>query len=46
MLFTFDRGNFPHFALWKQPNAPFLCFEPWQGYADSIDTQGNILEKP
>lgn len=45
-VFTFDRGNFPHFALWKQPNAPFLCFEPWQGFSDSINATGNIAEKP
>ncbi len=45
-VFTFDRGNFPHFALWKQPNAPFHCFEPWQGFADSINATGNIAEKP
>ncbi|MDD2693588.1 MAG: aldose 1-epimerase family protein [Candidatus Gracilibacteria bacterium] len=41
----FDRGNFPHFALWKQPNAPFLCLEPWQGYADSVDATGILSEK-
>lgn len=45
-VFTFHSGNFPHFALWKQPNAPFLCFEPWQGYADGVDASGVILEKP
>jgi galactose mutarotase-like enzyme len=45
-VFTFDRGNFPHFALWKQPNAPFLCFEPWQGFADDVKATGKIHEKP
>jgi galactose mutarotase-like enzyme len=45
-VFTFDRGNFPHFALWKQPNAPFLCFEPWQGFADTIESWEKISEKP
>lgn len=45
-ILEFDRGNFPHFALWKQPNAPFLCLEPWQWYADSIDSIGILSEKP
>ncbi len=44
-LFRFDRGNFPHFALWKQRNAPFLCLEPWQGYADSTEFLGEFSEK-
>jgi len=21
--------NFPHLGIWKQPNAPFICIEPW-----------------
>lgn len=44
-ILEFDRGNFPHFALWKQPNAPFLCLEPWQWYADSVDSSGIFSEK-
>lgn len=44
-VFTFHRGNFPHFALWKQPNAPFLCFEPWQWFSDDTQTHGDILQK-
>lgn len=45
-ILEFDRGNFPHFALWKQPDAPFLCLEPWQWYADSVDSTGILSEKP
>ncbi|WP_300571000.1 aldose 1-epimerase family protein [Flavobacterium sp.] len=39
----FER--FPHLGIWTKPKAPFLCIEPWQGFADSIDSNGNILEK-
>ncbi len=44
-VFVFDRGNFPHFGIWKQPNAPFLCLEPWSGYADTVRTSWEFTEK-
>lgn len=44
-VLIFDRGNFPHFGIWKQPNAPFLCLEPWSGYADTIYTSWEFTEK-
>lgn len=37
--------KFPHLGVWTKQNAPFLCIEPWHGFADSIDSNGNILEK-
>ncbi|GGB68223.1 aldose 1-epimerase [Flavobacterium suaedae] len=37
--------DFPHLGIWTKPGAPFLCIEPWQGYADSVNTTGNIFEK-
>lgn len=40
-----DLGNFPHLGIWTKENAPFLCIEPWFGYADSQNTNGNIFEK-
>ncbi len=45
LILEFDRGNFPHFGIWKQPDAPFLCLEPWSGYADMSDASGNLEEK-
>jgi galactose mutarotase-like enzyme len=38
-------NDFPHLGIWTKENAPFLCIEPWQGYSDSLDSNGNILEK-
>jgi galactose mutarotase-like enzyme len=37
--------NFPHMGIWTKENAPFLCIEPWQGFSDSYNSNGNILEK-
>ncbi len=38
--------NFPYLGIWSQSEeAPFICIEPWQGIADSIDSSGNIKEK-
>lgn len=37
--------NFPHLGIWTKENAPFLCIEPWQGYSDSQQTKGNLVEK-
>lgn len=38
-------NDFPHLGLWTKENAPFLCIEPWQGYSDSLNSNGNILDK-
>ena len=37
--------NFPHLGIWKKTCAPFLCIEPWTGYADCLDFNGKIFEK-
>ena len=38
-------GNFPHLGLWTKANAPFICIEPWQGYADTLTASGDIMDK-
>jgi galactose mutarotase-like enzyme len=37
--------DFPHLGIWTKEGAPFLCIEPWQGYSDSPETRGNLIEK-
>ena len=32
-------------GFWSKTDAPFFCIEPWWGYADRIDSTGNLLEK-
>jgi galactose mutarotase-like enzyme len=44
-ILKFGFSNFPNFGIWTKVNAPFICLEPWVGYADTIDANGNILEK-
>jgi galactose mutarotase-like enzyme len=38
--------KFPYLGIWTKQNAPFLCIEPWFGFADFVDSNGNIFEKP
>ena len=38
--------DFPHWALWSRPGAPFLCIEAWTGYGDPEDFSGEITQKP
>ena len=38
--------DFPYLGIWSQSaEAPFICIEPWQGIADSVDSSGKIEEK-
>ncbi|MBM6498660.1 aldose 1-epimerase family protein [Flavobacterium macrobrachii] len=44
-IFNFNFNDFPNFGIWTKINAPFICLEPWVGYADTVSANGNILEK-
>lgn len=37
--------SFPHLGIWTKQNAPFICIEPWQGYSDAFDSNGNLQDK-
>lgn len=42
------RVDFPdakYFMVWHKPGAPYLCLEPWNGVADSVDADGAIETK-
>ena len=41
----FEFDDFPNFGIWTKVGAPFICLEPWVGYADTFETSENILEK-
>ncbi|MGV9002854.1 aldose 1-epimerase family protein [Flavobacterium sp.] len=43
LKFKFD--DFPNFGIWTKVGAPFVCLEPWVGYADTFESSGQILEK-
>lgn len=36
----------PNLAVWMQPGAQFLCFEPWQGLPAPVDYTGPFSDKP
>ena len=38
-------NDFPDLGIWAKPGAPFVCIEPWLGYADTIDASGELAEK-
>jgi galactose mutarotase-like enzyme len=40
-----SANDFPYWGFWTKPGAPFFCLEPWAGLADSLDSNGNFLEK-
>ncbi len=43
---TVEFGGFPQLGIWSKPGAPFVCIEPWFGYADSEAPYGDLCRKP
>lgn len=42
----FKYNDFSTLAIWTPYNdAPFICLEPWIGYNDKVDTNGQYLTK-
>lgn len=41
-----DFPVMPHLGIWSKPGAGFVCLEPWQGFADPSDFDGELAEKP
>jgi len=38
-------SDFKSLGLWAKPRAPFVCIEPWLGYADASHTNQKLTEK-
>jgi galactose mutarotase-like enzyme len=38
--------GFSQLGIWTKPGAPFLCIEPWQGFASPEGFAGDFAEKP
>ncbi|WP_407857114.1 aldose 1-epimerase family protein [Enterococcus hailinensis] len=40
-------NNIPYVGLWSPypEEAPFVCIEPWWGFADSVDSTGRLEDK-
>ena len=44
---TMQWQGFREFGIWSKPDgAPFLCLEPWRGYASPVGFDGEFLDKP
>jgi galactose mutarotase-like enzyme len=41
-----DFPSLPHLGIWSKPGAGFVCLEPWQGFADPVDFDGELAQKP
>jgi galactose mutarotase-like enzyme len=37
--------DFPSLGIWTKVGAPYICIEPWFGYSDTTESNGNIFEK-
>ncbi len=55
LRYAADRGpsisvewqGFRELGIWSKPEgAPFLCLEPWRGYASPVGFEGEFLDKP
>ena len=39
--------GFPQLGVWSKPGGvPFLCIEPWHGFASPVDFDGEFTDKP
>jgi galactose mutarotase-like enzyme len=44
---TLQWQGFRELGIWSKPEgAPFLCLEPWRGYASPLGFDGEFLDKP
>ena len=44
-LLTLHCDTWTAVGLWTKPGAPFFCIEPWWGWADALNSNGNMKEK-
>lgn len=44
-LLRFSFKDFPNFGIWTKINAHFICLEPWLGYSDTSESNGNLFKK-
>lgn len=44
-LLTLNFNDFKQLGIWAKPNAPYVCIEPWLGFADNEHTNQKIETK-
>ncbi len=40
-----DLSDWRYLGIWAKPHAEYVCIEPWNGLASSVDSSSNIWEK-
>lgn len=40
-----EVGDFENLLIWTIPDAPYVCIEPWSGFPDYSDTNGDFTLK-
>lgn len=44
-MLTVSSDQWDALGIWTKRDAPFLCIEPWWGYADRVDASGDLFDK-
>lgn len=44
-LLKVNFEDFSSLGIWTVQNAPFICIEPWIGFADEVSSKNNLFEK-
>ena len=44
-LLQISFSDFKNLGIWTKKKAPFICIEPWLGYADLTTSKGDFLKK-
>ncbi|UZO79931.1 aldose 1-epimerase family protein [Aquimarina sp. ERC-38] len=44
-ILSVNFSDFPDLGIWAKPKAPFICVEPWLGYADLENSNHILAEK-
>lgn len=44
-ILTVEYSDFKDLGIWAKPGAPFVCIEPWLGFADTENSTGDIKTK-
>jgi len=45
LIARLDAETAPYWGIWKKPDAPFVCIEPWWGIADHSQNEFDLLTK-
>lgn len=44
-VISLEATDYPYYGIWAKSPFPFVCLEPWDGIADSINATGELTEK-